>query len=389
VNVAFVLLTYNPDEPAGIERGLEALAAGLRANGHRAILIAAGPPDAADGPDLVRLSSLTLRRPMLFDDLPRLLTAPEAVCAEVGKLLGEHEIEVVCWADAVAGLGYLSPAPPGVRTVLMTYLARADRFMRTALGHDPEAVIAVSPFLVDEAAAAGLDTTSWYPLPNPLLHLHPRTAAVRREELRRHGAVRTLSRPDPGKGIAPMLRALPRDFGRPVEVVLASASFEMWPGMQDEVQRECRAIADGHPDIEILDPLPWDEAQRFLADAALTMSPATWPETFGNVPAEALSVGTPVVGFALGHLPALVGGAGRLVKPAQAGTVREITEVRRSSWDGSGANDDFDRLWAAAIDLLDDHDAYHAASARGPLQTAGHSPTAVADEFVRLLGGLS
>ncbi|GAA1391191.1 hypothetical protein GCM10009639_20780 [Kitasatospora putterlickiae] len=35
------------------------------------------------------------------------------------------------------------------------------------------------------------------------------------------------------------------------------------------------------------------------------------PETFGDVADESLSVGTPVVGYRLGHLPVLTGGAGR------------------------------------------------------------------------------
>ncbi|MGW0552401.1 hypothetical protein [Streptomyces altiplanensis] len=31
---------------------------------------------------------------------------------EVLDLLAEHRVDLVCWMDAVWGLGYLSPAPP-------------------------------------------------------------------------------------------------------------------------------------------------------------------------------------------------------------------------------------------------------------------------------------
>lgn len=43
MNIAFVLLTHEPDEPAGIERALASLADGLRELGHRVLFVTAGP----------------------------------------------------------------------------------------------------------------------------------------------------------------------------------------------------------------------------------------------------------------------------------------------------------------------------------------------------------
>ncbi|MEW9518136.1 hypothetical protein [Streptomyces tubercidicus] len=56
-----------------------------------------------------------------------------------------------------------------------------------------------------------------------------------------------------------------------MEIVLASAGFEYWPGMQDDVLRECEALAAELPEVRILPALPWQEVQPFLAEAASTI----------------------------------------------------------------------------------------------------------------------
>ncbi|MFE2179363.1 glycosyltransferase [Streptomyces sp. NPDC059455] len=185
LTIAFVLLTHSPDEPAGIERAVDSLANGLRELGHRTLIVAVGPPCRNDPPDLVRLNSVSLPRPMLVDEM-------------------------------------LTPLP------------------------DPAPV---------------------------------------REEGRR---------------------------------VLS------------------------------------------LADAAVAVVPSTGPESFGNVAAEALSVGTPVISYGLGYLATLTGKAGRT----------------------GDLDDGPERLWWALAQLLDDRAAYHAASQQGPQQVAAHTPAAVAREFL-------
>ncbi|MFJ2780022.1 MULTISPECIES: glycosyltransferase family 4 protein [unclassified Kitasatospora] len=362
MNIAFVLLTHNPDEPAGIERSIASLADGLRELGHRALIVAAGPAHPADDPDLLRLTSLALPRPVQYDEVMRLLAEPAAVDREVRDLLTAHRVDLVCWVDAGAGLGFLNPAPPGVRTALMVHFLRTDDAMHESLKHQPGVVLPVSDFLTGEAARAGLDTTGWQALPNALLHHSAPPTAEERERLRRTGPVRTLSRADPQKGVAELLRAYPAEgLGRPVQIVLAAAGFEFWPGMQEQVISECRALAAGLPDVEILPALPWQEVQPFLAGAAVTVMGSNAPETFGNVAAESLSVGTPVVGYGLGHLPVLTGGAGRMVELEQGP----------------------EGIWRALRELVDDPEAYHAAVGQAPRQVADQTPVAVARAFLR------
>ncbi|MET9529359.1 glycosyltransferase family 4 protein [Streptomyces sp. NPDC006649] len=363
MNIAFVLLTHEPDEPAGIERALASLADGLGELGHRVLFVAAGPPSASDGPGLVRLKTLTLPRPMLVDQVLSLLPSPLPVQREIESVLREQDIDLVCWADAVAGLGYLSPAPPGVRTALMVHFMRTDESMKQSLEHKPGVVLPVSDYLTRDSARAGVDTTGWRALPNAVPARSDPPSADVREQLRRTGPVRTLARADPQKGIAQLLEAFPEEgIGRPVQIILATARFEFWPGMQEDVLDECRRLADRLPDVEILPRIPWQDVQGFLAGASVALAPSVEPETFGNVAAEALSVGTPVVGYALGHLPVLVGEAGRLVDLS----------------DGPG------RLWAQVRELVDDAPAYHALSRQAVSQATGLTPVAVARTFLAL-----
>ncbi|MFF4924219.1 glycosyltransferase family 4 protein [Kitasatospora sp. NPDC001261] len=362
MKIAFVLLTHNPNEPAGIERSIDTLAIGLRQAGHSALIIAAGPATAADGEDLLRLATLTLPRPAVEDDLMALLADPAPVEAEVRQLLTDHDVDLVCWVDAVWGLGYLAPAPPGVRTALMVRVMRTDEPMLASLAHRPDAVLTNSDFLNDEGARQGLDSRSWRALPNAVHHTATTPGPAERERLRRQGPVRIVSRAEPHKGTAELLRALPPDLGRPLQIVLAAAGFEYWPGMQEQVITECRRLAEDLPGVEILPALEWQDVPPFLAGAAAVLVGSTSPETFGNVAAEALSVATPVVGYGLGHLPALTGPAGRMVD-LDAGP---------------------DKLWAALIALLEDREAYHAASQAAPLQVAAHSPRVVAETFLAL-----
>ncbi|MET9887154.1 glycosyltransferase family 4 protein [Streptomyces sp. NPDC006430] len=364
MNIVFVLLTHNPDEPAGIERSIAALAGGLRELGHRVLIIAAGPATPDDGPDLLRLDSLTLPRPAVEEHLTALLADPAPVEQEVRRLLAGNTVDLVCWVDAVWGLGYLSPAPVHMATALMVHVPRTDAPLYRSLEHRPGRVLTVSNFMVEELAREGVDTGEWAVVPNALMHTITPPTPDEREVLRVQGPVRIVVRAEPHKGIAELLKAYPAGLGRPLQIVLAEAGFEYWPGMQNEVVTECRNLAAALPDVEILPALPWQKVPGFLAGAAATVISSTSPETFGMVAAEALSAGTPVVGYGLGHLPALTGPAGRM-------TALE-----------SGP----EALWETLTTLLGDEAAYHAASAQGPRQVAAHTPAAVAQAFLTATG---
>jgi iron(II)-dependent oxidoreductase len=173
-----------------------------------------------------------------------------------------------------------------------------------------------------------------------------------------------VARAEPHKGIRELIESVPAGLDRPVEIVLAAAGFEYWPGMQDEVIADCRAAAS-YPlsPVRILAPLPWHAVPDFFTGAAVTVISTTSPESWCNTAAEALSVGTPVTGYDFGHVPALVGAAGVMVPPAELGEPAT-------------------RLWTATTELLADHDAYHAASAQAPERVAAHTPRAAAEAFL-------
>ncbi|MBO0802836.1 MAG: glycosyltransferase family 4 protein [Nocardiopsaceae bacterium] len=334
--------------------------AGLRELGHRVIMLTAAGKNPHGDPDLIELP-VTLPDPATEDDLLRALADPEPVTRTIREILTAHQAGIVCWADASWGLGYLAPAPARTRTVLKVAVVRDDDLMARALAAAPGRVITNSPFLISHAADAGLDVTGWAAVPNALLATATPPEPARREDLRRHGPVRIAVRAEPHKGIAELIAAIPPELDRTVEIALAAAGFEYWPGMQDEVLGTCRETARRAPcEVRILPPLSWRDVPGFLADAALTIISTTSPESWCNAAAEALSGGTPVIAYDAGHVPALAGPAGEMVPP--------------------GAPPD--ALWAAATRLLADPRAYHAASAAAPAQVRPHSPAASAAAFL-------
>jgi glycosyltransferase involved in cell wall biosynthesis len=361
MNIAFVLLTYSPNAPAGIERTIAALAEGLRQLGHRAIILTAVGDDEHTDLDVIRLTSVQLPCPARQEHLAAALARPKPINDEVHSLLLQQNTDIVCWGDAEWGLGHLAPAPPGVRTVLKVCVLRTDSLFHQALARNPDAVIPNSAFLCEEAARAGIDTTGWVPVPNALLNAAKPPSIEQREKLRQSGPVRIVARAEPHKGIRELITALPPGLNRPVEIVLAAAGFEYWPGMQDTVLAECAEAARRAPgNVKLLPALPWRQVPEFFSGASLTIISTTSPETWCNVAAEALSAGTPVIAYAFGHVPVLVGSAGVMVPP------------------GTPAN----ALWAAALELLGDRAAYHQAARTAPTRVCDHTPSASASRFL-------
>ncbi|MEV7775932.1 glycosyltransferase family 4 protein [Kitasatospora sp. NPDC086791] len=355
--IAFVLFSYRPDEPAGYERTVGALAAGCRELGINPLIVTAGPAEPGDGdyPEMVRLSSLALPRPIMKPGILAALEKPEPVRAELRELLIRHEADLVVWVDALYGLGYLDAAPTGVPSVLQVHKVRADTYFDQAIAA-AGAVLPISPYMVEEARAHGYDTSAWTIVPNPLMEAIAPVPVLAREKLRHDGPVRIVSRAEPYKGLAELLSAIPADWQRPVELVLAEAGFEYWPGMQQDVVNAVRAAASKRPDVvAVLDPLPWGEVQQFFAGAAATVIASYEPETFCNTAAEAMSNGTPVVGFGIGNLPHLVGDAGVMVPLAQG----------------------YEALWQETGRLLDDPDRYREVSTNAPRRTEQHAPADV------------
>ncbi|MFF4924196.1 glycosyltransferase family 4 protein [Kitasatospora sp. NPDC001261] len=366
--VALVLLSYRPDQPSGIDRSIGALAKGLRELGHTPLVLTAGPAGPLDHlePGLVRLSSVTLPHPATNADVLAALADPAPVVAEVRSVLAEHGAEAVCWGDTLWGLGYLSPAPAEVTTALMVHKIRPSEEQRwqNALAA-ADVVCPASDYLADGGSAAGLDTSRWRPVLNALHTLITPPTADQRAKLRETGPVRIVSRADPAKGLAELLWALPSDWNRPVELVLAEAGFELQTGGQARTLAACQEVAARRPGlVSILPALGWADVPDFFAGAAATVISTQVPETFCFTAAEALSAGTPVVGVDLGNVPLLAGEAGRYA-PLEA---------------GPGA------LWRAVAELLADPDEYGRASATAPGRITRFTPEKSARALLDALG---
>ncbi|WP_316527567.1 glycosyltransferase family 4 protein [Kitasatospora brasiliensis] len=365
MKIALCLLSYRPDQPSGIDRSVGALVEGLRALGHTPLVLAAGPPGDRE-PGLIRLKSVVLPHPATNADVLSALADPRPVVEEVGGILAEHQVDAACWGDTLWGLGYLAPAPDGVTTALMVHKIRPsgeDRWRRALAAAD--VVCPASDYLADGGAEAGLDTSRWTTVPNALHTLIPPTSAERREHLRGTGPVRIVSRADPAKGLAELMEALPDTWTRPVEVVLAEAGFELQPGGQQRTLAACRRVEAARPGlVRILPPLGWNEVPGFFAGGAATVISTRVPETFCFTAAEALSVGTPVVGFDLGNVPRLAGPAGRTV-PLDA---------------GPGA------LWELLANLLADPDGYRRAATAAPGRIDRFTPEKSARALLDALG---
>ncbi|WP_322768594.1 glycosyltransferase family 4 protein [Frankia sp. Cr1] len=363
--IGLVFAPYRFDEPAGIERSIAALADGLEELGHEVTIIAAGPARQPDDRRVARLHSLQLPQLLHPDTFDAALTQASGLAAELDAIAHDRRFDLVCSMDALWGLGVLGRSR-AARTGLMVHvLTGCEPQIRAALRQQPDVVIAPSETVIDQAVACGLAAARWRVVPNALHLAGPSATSVTapgrdaRELLRREGPVRVLTRLAPDKGIVPLLEHFPAWWQRAVEVAVAEASFEYRPGMHAELRRSYHAVAGASPAVRTVPPRPWAQVRPFLAEAALVIVPSL-AETFGLVALEALSVGTPVVTYAVGNLPALVRGAGVIVPTI----------------DGPHG------LWLAADRLLADAEAYQKASAEGPRRAASFTPAAVAQRWL-------
>ena len=319
VTAAFVLASYRPDEPAGMERAVAAMASGLRQLGHQAVIITAAPQPGPD-PGVITLTRLPVAFPCDDGTLrDAIRSAGPALAREIEAALREHHADVVVYVDALWGLGILAgEVRHPARRVLAVHVVGHDDDLRTALAAAHQVTVP-SESVLSEAHLRGYQADTWQVVPNPLLIDPGGTPPGReqREQLRLHGPVRAVARLGAEKGVTGLLAAAPLAPGRPTEVVRAGAGFEAAPGSQAALLTECQALAQASGTV-LLPALAWREVPEFLAGAAVTVVPSA-RETFGNLALESLSVGTPVIAHATGNLPALIGpGAGVLV-PLGAG----------------------------------------------------------------------
>jgi iron(II)-dependent oxidoreductase len=364
LTVAFVLVSYRPDEPAGMERAVAALATGLRHIGHRAlILTAARQPEHAT--NVIELTSLPIVLPSDDDTLRNTLLAHRVALAnELTFVYEQHAVDVAVYVDALWGLGRIAAAiRHRARRVLCVHVVGHRQDLVPALA-GAERVVTPSESARQDAAMAGYPTEDWQITPNPLLfdpEEMPRPDAANRERLRRHGPIRCVARLGSEKGVETLLSASALPTGRPIEITLAAANFESATGSQAQLRASCVAVAN-QVGVRALPALRWRQVQNFLADAAVTVVPSI-RETFGNVALESLSVGTPVVCFDVGNLPSLLGdgAAGVLVPRAQGAA----------------------GLWRGVRELLADPVRYAHISGAAYCRSRNYRPTIVAQAFLK------
>ncbi|MFD8783754.1 glycosyltransferase family 4 protein [Kitasatospora sp. NPDC059599] len=310
--VLLVLVSWTPDAPAGIERATAALAVGLARNGHRPVIATAAQQPEGPGLPGVTIAPLyldgvrfpcddgVLRRAVTYQDTP--------LTRQIRDLITEHRIDTVLFTDALWGLGRLRGDVPGhVRRALAAHVKPHALDAGPALARATRVIV---PSTVVRDELAGWAPRNLRVVPNALMT--DATVAVpppsRREQLRRNGPVRVLARLGPEKGVLGLLEAL-SGWDRPIEVALAEAGFEESPGSQARLCGASVEAAARAASVHVRGALPWDEVLPWLAGAAAVIVPSH-KETFGLVALEAMSVGTPVIAYRIGNLPALIGPTG-------------------------------------------------------------------------------
>ncbi len=362
--LAFVLISWRPDAPAGMERAVAASAVGLTAAGHRAVIITADrrAPASYAGALVAVLDTLAIPDPCGDEALRAAIDAAgERLQDELLSIFADHSVDAAVYVDGLWGLGRVMPITGAVRRVLATHVVGHDIDMAGALSR-AEVVIAPSAIVPLRASARGYDTTGWRVVPNALLVDERPPPPVRRRWLGEHGPIRVLARLGPEKGVEELLAAaVGSRFTQQVEVALCAAGFEAGPGGQQRLLDACRTLA-GRSGAVILPGLPWNHVPGWLAESAAVIVPSL-AETFGLVALEAMAGGAPVVAFDIDNLSALIGGGG-VVVPREHGHLG---------------------LWRAAGELLADPLRYEQTSRAGYYQARGYRPAHIADLLVKVV----
>lgn len=363
MKIAFVLLSYAEDAPSGIERSVGGLLVGLERLGHDPFVVSAVPASRVAHGRVISVKSLTLNGSHAITDFEQeVRTAWPGLSRELKDIVDSETPDVICWVDALWGLGAFGAPRGRVASALMVHiLGEGDPArIEASLVHKPDAVIAPSESILSQARRFGLDTSRWTVVPNALLSYPEYTpTSDARLDHRAFGPVRVLSRLGPEKGIVELLEGMPATWTRPVDVALAPASFEIFPGAQQELLVRCRALAASRPHVALREALTWNEVQPFLEGAAIVIIPSL-EESFGLVALEAMSAGAPVVALSVDNLPNLIRDGGVIVP-------RDVGHTG---------------LWAAAEQLVGDGDRYLAAAEAARRIARRYSPEQVAGQWL-------
>lgn len=362
LTVTFLLASYTPDAPAGMERATAALAHGLRQLGHRAVILTAAE-QPRPSPDIIQLRSVDVSFPCDDDTLRSAIhSARGQLHREIITAFDALGVDIAVYVDALWGLGRVAVQHPA-RSVLAAHVLGHDEDLVPALA-GVDHVVAPSTTVLDQARRTGHTTDGWSVVPNGLLYDHRPPDDAMREALRRRAPIRVLGRLGREKNI-PALLAEARLLERPAEVVVADAGFEASTGAQEAEWSRCTQAAAHSPWVHLrAGGLSWASVPSWFAEAAVVIVPSV-RESFGLVALEAMSVGTPVICFDVDNLPALVGtdrDAGGVVVPRAHGE---------------------HALWRVADQLLGDPVRYRHLSRAAYYRSRDFRPTTVAEWFMK------
>ncbi len=91
-----------------------------------------------------------------------------------------------------------------------------------------------------------------------------------------------------------------------------------------------RGVGQG---VRFLEKLPEGEYFRLVAGARVVAMPSIWPEPFGIVAVESISLGVPVVGSGLGGIPEIVDKYGAVAPPSPEEVAEAVAKVLEAHYD--------------------------------------------------------
>ena len=101
-----------------------------------------------------------------------------------------------------------------------------------------------------------------------------------------------------------------KGFDRLIQAMAALPEFDLRLAGAGPREEELRRRSDELPNVELVGLLSPPELADLFRDARAVVVPSLFPETFGYVAVEAMSVGTPAIVSSIGALPELIDASG-------------------------------------------------------------------------------
>jgi glycosyltransferase involved in cell wall biosynthesis len=288
----------------GTERIVSYLTEELVRQGHHVTLFASG--DSCTSAELVAVCDGALR---LDPKKPVAAALHLLMLEEVFKRIDSFDI-VHCHTDIIhLPLARRSPVP-----VITTLHGRLDLAGLDSLYHEFAELPLTS---VSDAQRAPLTGVNWmgtvhHGLP---LELHP-------PSYERGSYLAFLGRVSPEKGLERAI-AISRSSGIPLKIAAKVDDAD-----QDYFSSQIAPLVES-PLVEFLGEIGEREKTEFLSGALALLFPVDWPEPFGLAMIEAMSCGTPVIGFPCGSVPEVIDvGLTGFIAASVTEAVAQITHIR-------------------------------------------------------------